>query len=115
VQAELQARRDRDRDRVPFTGVQVEALAEQIADVLYDRLAYVGECWIGLPPHSESDRPEPTARLDWRTEVRCTAATSSRSWAAMLPADIEGERRQLLAGVVVTSATFRALLGGDRR
>jgi hypothetical protein len=85
VQADLQARRDRDRDRVPFTGVQVEALAEQIADVLYDRLAYVGECWIGLPPHSESDRPEPTARLDWRTEVRCTAATSSRSWRRCSP------------------------------
>jgi len=94
VRAELQARRDASRavgERPsPASGADVEALASAAADALYDRIAYTGSGWTNLA----NGTPLPYA-------VVILAVRDA------LPVEITGERRDLLAGVVASSATFR--------
>jgi hypothetical protein len=94
VQAELQARRDAARvageRRVLWSGVDVESVATSAADALYDRIAYTGSGWTNLA--NGALLPVAVVILAVRD---------------VLPADVHGERRDLLAGVVTASATFR--------
>lgn len=83
------------KERTIWHGPTIEDLAEMTATALHEKVLRAGDRWVSLA----NGKP-----LSHALMVRVVRD--------LLPADIAVERREHLAGVLVSSATLRAMLSG---